>query len=322
METQYTSSTTNQPNIFKEYKCWKGLGVALLAFVLGASIMSVPYTIETYERITSGDYNDVLSRIAGYTVSNNPINTFIAYFFTINAALMMLLPLNFCSPVTYKVAVRALNLGMVFGIGWLLLESQSVLHYFATLACVVTFFHWSEFIFICFVRYSQDLNLDAYELNSSLEYQIILVGGLIELYVEWVKWPDKFNVNLGSLPLGLVVLGEILRKLAILNLWECFSHDLSPVRGARLVTYGLYTVIRHPYYLGWMFWLVGLQLLLCNPITTCLAIVVFWNYFDERVNEEEFQLSVIYRQDFSLYQQKVPLTGLPLIRGFKVEFDR
>ena len=73
-----------------------------------------------------------------------------------------------------------------------------------------------------------------------------------------------------QLGLVLVLAGEAMRKAAIVTAGHNFTHIVQVTRRARhaLVTRGIYKHVRHPGYLGWLFWAVGTQLLLSNPLCT------------------------------------------------------
>ena len=89
--------------------------------------------------------------------------------------------------------------------------------------------------------------------------------------------------------------------------------DLSD--GHRLVTYGVFSLVRHPSYVGWFYWSVGTQLVLCNPLCVVAYAAASYAFFKGRVEYEEWTLIRAYRQEYEDYQARVP-TGLPFIRGY------
>ena len=86
----------------------------------------------------------------------------------------------------------------------------------------------------------------------------------------------------------------------------------------QLVTSGIYSLSRHPSYVGWFYWSVGTQLVLCNPLCSIAYTFVSWSFFNVRVHEEEMTLLYFFGNDYLAYQAKVP-TGLPFIRGYITE---
>ncbi|KFK25196.1 hypothetical protein AALP_AA8G079800 [Arabis alpina] len=51
----------------------------------------------------------------------------------------------------------------------------------------------------------------------------------------------------------------------------------------RLLTEGVYRIMRHPSYYGFLIWSVGTQVMLCNPISAIAFAVVVWRFFAERI---------------------------------------
>ena len=84
----------------------------------------------------------------------------------------------------------------------------------------------------------------------------------------------------------------------------------------QLVTSGVYRLCRHPSYVGWFYWSVGTQLVLCNPFCTLAYAAASWRFFYERIYEEEITLLYFFGEDYKRYQSEVP-TGLPFIHGYQ-----
>ncbi len=72
------------------------------------------------------------------------------------------------------------------------------------------------------------------------------------------------------LGLALIVVGQGVRTIAMCTCGSNFSHVVKEVNedGHKLVTNGIYSILRHPAYFGWFYWSIGTQLFLCNPICT------------------------------------------------------
>lgn len=80
------------------------------------------------------------------------------------------------------------------------------------------------------------------------------------------------------LGLGLCVGGECMRKLAMLTAQNNFNHVVQSVRRSdhTLVTRGVYSMCRHPSYVGWFYWSIGTQVLvLRNPAKYSLSTIFF-----------------------------------------------
>jgi protein-S-isoprenylcysteine O-methyltransferase len=59
----------------------------------------------------------------------------------------------------------------------------------------------------------------------------------------------------------LCATGEVLRKGAMMTAKTNFNHIVQSVRedGHQLVTHGVYSLCRHPSYVGWFLWSIGTQ---------------------------------------------------------------
>ena len=108
--------------------------------------------------------------------------------------------------------------------------------------------------------------------------------------------------------LGMVVVGELLRKGALLSARGNFTHTIQHTRrkGHVLVTSGFYRLCRHPGYLGWWIWAVGTQVLLLNPACSLLFHLLSRQFFSARVQAEEALLLRFFGQAFEEYAERTP----------------
>jgi len=67
---------------------------------------------------------------------------------------------------------------------------------------------------------------------------------------------------------ALCLFGEVIRKSAMLTAGNNFTHLVRErkVEGHQLVTHGVFSICRHPSYMGWFLWSIGTQITLLNPI--------------------------------------------------------
>lgn len=59
-------------------------------------------------------------------------------------------------------------------------------------------------------------------------------------------------------------------------------------------------------------------MVLVNPLCIVAYMVASWKFFKTRVEEEEVTLLNFFGEDYVQYQKRT-CTGLPFIRGFRVE---
>ena len=63
-----------------------------------------------------------------------------------------------------------------------------------------------------------------------------------------------------------------------------FSHIIveHQPKDHKLVTHGVYSVLRHPSYVGWFYFAIGTQIVLANPISFVAYVVATWKFFADR----------------------------------------
>ncbi|XP_071451299.1 protein-S-isoprenylcysteine O-methyltransferase [Hetaerina americana] len=229
----------------------------------------------------------------------------------------------FLSGTSYKVAVRAAFLGMIFAIGLFVSSlAPESWHIFGWYLCFLSFFHYSEYFTTAIVN-PRKLTVDSFLLNHSPEYGIAIVASWVEFLLEMWLFPGMKQFLWPWIsPIGLLVClaGETLRKLAMLTARTNFNHVVQSVReeGHCLVTNGIYHFCRHPSYVGWFYWAIGTQFILVNPLCAVAYTLASWRFFRDRVMVEEVTLLNFFGEDYYRYQKEVR-TGLPFIQGYKLD---
>lgn len=237
------------------------------------------------------------------------------HFILINVSLRILL-----RGCRYQVAIRATFLGTVFAIG-VVIATLLPLSWksFGCYLCFLSFFHYSEFLMTALIN-PRTLSLDSFLLNHSKEYGIAAAASWTEFLLERWLIPGLKELWVVSVMGGILCLaGEILRKAAMITANTNFNHVVQSVHeeGHVLVTHGVYSVCRHPSYVGWFYWSIGTQLLLQNPFCLVAYTLASWKFFYERVMIEELTLLDFFGNQYYEYQQKVQ-SGLPFIQGYSV----
>ncbi|KFM64833.1 Protein-S-isoprenylcysteine O-methyltransferase, partial [Stegodyphus mimosarum] len=185
---------------------------------------------------------------------------------------------------------------------------------------LLSFFHFSEYLTTAIIN-PKSLSLDSFLLNHSKEYGIAALCSWMEFFVEWYFFPHWKELRwVTAVGLFLCIVGELVRKGAMFTAGTNFNHIIQSHReeGHVLVSHGLYAWCRHPSYVGWFWWSVGTQIVLCNPFCTLIYAVASWRFFRQRVVEEEITLLNFFGEDYVNYQRHVP-TGLPFIKGYRLE---
>jgi len=184
---------------------------------------------------------------------------------------------------------------------------------------IMSFFHFSEFLVTSIIR-PQTLSTDSFLLNHSTAYKLAALVSWVEYFIESYYFPAMKEFGWFNL-FGLILCigGEAVRKIAMLTAGSNFDHLIRTQREEKhqLVTSGIYSIFRHPSYVGWFYWSVGTQIILWNPFCIVAYAMASWRFFSERVYEEEITLLHFFGDQYVSYQKKVS-TGLPFIRGYSL----
>ena len=226
-------------------------------------------------------------------------------------------------PPLVQVVVCAHGLGVVFAIGLQMTVSGRCYSYFGYYTMALSFFHVSEYILTSIFN-AHTLTIDSFLLNHSPEYCIAAAVSWVEFWIEYYFFPDLKCIHVVC-PVGamLVTFGEVLRKVAMLTAGSNFTHIVQNRKrqGHQLVTDGVYSFFRHPSYVGWFYWSIGTQILLCNPISLVGYAVASWKFFEDRIYDEEISLITFFGEDYVEYKKKVG-SGIPFISGFPLDSPR
>ena len=210
------------------------------------------------------------------------------------------------------------SLGLVFSVGGLIAVSDHPFSSFGVYMMAMSFFHWSEYVTTAIFNPST-LSLDSFLINHSWEYGVAACASWLEFWVEYYFFPGLKTLRIFLwVGLVMVVLGETLRKVAMFTAGSNFTHQVQNVKRPNhsLVTTGVYSLFRHPSYVGWFYWSIGTQILVFNPVCSVGYAIVTWMFFRERIEEEEKLLLWFFGDEYSQYKEKVG-TGIPFLPGYK-----
>lgn len=222
------------------------------------------------------------------------------------------------SQQTLGVIWRSLLLGSLLTVGLaIIIHAPPEFLSLGLYLCTLSFFHFSEY-FVTSLSNPTNLSTDIFLINQSNAYTLATLASFAEFFLEFYFLPyDWFGQFKKLTLLGLLVclIGELMRKLAILTAGQGFTHIISTTRHPEhvLITHGVYSLMRHPSYAGWFYWALGTQMILLNPICFVLFMFVAWNFFQERIPYEEDILITFFGQDYHKYRNKVPV-GIPFIK--------
>ncbi|MEL7339126.1 MAG: isoprenylcysteine carboxylmethyltransferase family protein, partial [Bacteroidota bacterium] len=116
-----------------------------------------------------------------------------------------------------------------------------------------------------------------------------------------------FNVNLVEIQIvGItqVVLGLLLRWWAVRHLGQAFTVQLQVRPAQRLIGDGPFRLVRHPSYSGLLLYYLGLGLLMGNPLSLLILVILpAWAVLN-RVSLEEKLLQEHFGEAYQIYQTR------------------
>ncbi|KAJ8587213.1 ICMT-domain-containing protein [Rhizopogon salebrosus TDB-379] len=175
-------------------------------------------------------------------------------------------------------------------------------------------FHWGEFAVTAGWNRSK-CSVDSFLLDNGVMYHVAHGVALVEYLVTLYSKPSlKGYPYVSMIGLIMVVVGQILRSAAMIQASDNFSHIVAfrKLPSHQLVTRGVYSMSRHPSYAGFLYWALGTQLVLQNPVSSIAYVLVLWRFFSRRIKTEERALVQFFGQDYENYRQRVG-TKIPFI---------
>lgn len=183
----------------------------------------------------------------------------------------------------------------------------------------IIFFHISEYILAIAIHGKMNVTLKS--LLVSKHYLLAMICSMLEYIVEIYIFPGlKEHWCISNVGLVLVVIGEIIRKLAIVTAGRAFTHLIKRYHEDhhQLVTHGVYRYIRHPGYCGFFIWSVGTQIMLCNPLSTLAFALVVFRFFQQRIPYEEHFLRQFFGSEYEDYSRRTS-SGIPFLKWCSIE---
>ncbi|KAF6167096.1 hypothetical protein GIB67_041351 [Kingdonia uniflora] len=178
----------------------------------------------------------------------------------------------------------------------------------------IAFFHTSEYFLAIF--YHGKYNVTLSSLLISKHYVFAMGFSILEYILEVYFFPQmKEQWWISNIGLVFVVIGEIIRKVAVITAGRAFTHiiRIRQEDNHELVTHGIYRFVRHPGYCGFFIWATGTQIMLCNPLCTVAFMLVVWRFFSTRIPYEEYFLRQFFGPQYEEYARRVP-SGVPFVK--------
>eukprot|EP00571_Detonula_confervacea_P012668 CAMPEP_0172312748 /NCGR_PEP_ID=MMETSP1058-20130122/18539_1 /TAXON_ID=83371 /ORGANISM="Detonula confervacea, Strain CCMP 353" /LENGTH=236 /DNA_ID=CAMNT_0013026293 /DNA_START=154 /DNA_END=861 /DNA_ORIENTATION=- len=138
-------------------------------------------------------------------------------------------------------------------------------------------FHLLEF-FTTAIFNPSVTSADSFMVNHSKAYTAAALISWIEFCIRTFFFPDRNSPKIFCIGILFVLGGQLCRSWAMVTCGESFNHYIQRDKKENhaLVTHGIYGTLRHPSYVGFFYWSVGTQLVLCNPISTIIYGLAAW----------------------------------------------
>ncbi|KAL7542954.1 hypothetical protein ACHAXR_012247 [Thalassiosira sp. AJA248-18] len=183
-------------------------------------------------------------------------------------------------------------------------------------------FHLGEF-FTTAVFNPSVTSADSFMVNHSKAYTAAALVSWTEFCIRILFFPSQNSPRIFSIGIMFVIGGQLCRSWAMMTCGESFNHYIQQDKKDNhvLITHGIYSILRHPSYVGFYYWAVGTQLVLCNPLSTILYGLAAWTFFRYRISYEEETLKQLFPD--GVYESYAARTyiGIPFIR-LVLRFDR
>jgi protein-S-isoprenylcysteine O-methyltransferase Ste14 len=120
----------------------------------------------------------------------------------------------------------------------------------------------------------------------------------------WISWfllcnHDIYKIYLPGIirytGISLSIIGVIVFLAGLFTIRTLESYD------GDLITTGIYSIIRHPMYLGFILWLIGFPIFFEASFSMVLSLpfianILFWRYLEEKELEKRFPAYPVYRK--------------------------
>jgi len=117
--------------------------------------------------------------------------------------------------------------------------------------------------------------------------------------------PTLDSIVLQDIGLTVIVIGFIIRWIAVVQLGRLFTVDVAISATHTLKTEGLYKIVRHPSYLGLMLIITGLAVCMPSLVWMAVTIIAVFIAMNYRIIVEEEALTNEFGDQYRDYSEKV-----------------
>jgi protein-S-isoprenylcysteine O-methyltransferase Ste14 len=126
------------------------------------------------------------------------------------------------------------------------------------------------------------------------------LGGFITAFEIW-PFPNTAIVR--DMGVAIAIIGFIIRWVSILQLGKMFTVDVAITSGHTLKTDGMYSIVRHPSYLGLMLIICGIALCQANILACIVIVIPIFLALNYRIKVEEKALLAEFGEHYEAYKK-------------------
>lgn len=160
-----------------------------------------------------------------------------------------------------------------------------------------------------FMIYANRGNKEFFYVQCMTLFEAFLRRGLLKYKFGPVRHLLQHNIATTWIVTGLTLIGGgmFIRRTAMRECGESFNHIIQTSKGSqKLVSTGIYAWLRHPSYLGFYLFAVGIQIFLRNWISLLLTMAILSAFFKKRIEFEEwFLINRIFGEKYVKYSAQV-----------------
>lgn len=122
---------------------------------------------------------------------------------------------------------------------------------------------------------------------------------------------SSVNIYLYLIGIFIFIFAFLDRILTLKVIGDSYSQSIEPISESRLITSGIYSIIRHPLYIFYAFEMIGLLMIKFNYISFC-ALIIYILAVEYRTKREELLLYNKYGEKYVNYR-KITKKYIPYI---------
>lgn len=183
-------------------------------------------------------------------------------------------------------------------------------------------FHLAEF-FITALFNPTVVTANSFIINHSKAYTCAIMISHTEFWIKFFFFPSLNSTYLFIIGFMITCIAQFIRSFAMKCCGESFNHIIQSDKKENhvLVTHGIYKYLRHPSYVGFFYWSIGTQIMLCNVMSTIMFAFASWSFFSKRIPYEERTLLHHFGENYQSYIRRSYI-GIPFVKGCPIVVKR